>query len=115
MPTKPLPIGTCNFPVNAPVELRRDVGRLAYAQGKSLGAFTRELWERAVADAYRTGKLVDRIAQRSLEISAVLVAMFGIAAAVLAAAMGDNSQRTARIQRVSRRREDVCEVADVSV
>ena len=112
MATNPIPRGTCNFPVNLPLELRRDIGRLAFSDGKALGRWFREVAEAAVAEAYRTGRLIDRTAQRSLEIAGVFVVALGIGAVLGACVSGENDPRAFR--RVSRRRRDeVCEVADV--
>lgn len=43
MPTRPIPAGTVNFPVNMPTGFRQRLGRFAYlCQAPSIGAFVRE-------------------------------------------------------------------------
>lgn len=105
MATKPLPPGTCNFPVNLPVDLRRDAGRLAYAADKSLGAWLREMVAQQVSDAYSKGRLVDRSAQRSLELGMSIAFAAGLGFVAAAALSGDSEPRTFR--RPGRRRDNI--------
>lgn len=105
MPTRPLPPGTCNFPVNLPVDLRRDAGRLAYAADKSLGAWLREMVAVQVSDAYAKGHLIDRSAQRSLELGLCALFAAGVGFVAAAALSGDSEPRAFR--RPGRRRDNI--------
>lgn len=45
MPTRPIPVGTVNFPINMTRELRSKVGQLAFKLDRATGAFIRGLIE----------------------------------------------------------------------
>lgn len=57
MSTRPIPVGSCNFAVNMPKELRAEAGRLAAMEDEPLGAWIREMLREKVAAARKSGRL----------------------------------------------------------
>jgi len=113
MPTNAIGAGNRLTTICGPRDVITDAMKLAYVEGyPSFNAMVKEWLAERVAEAYRTGRLIDRTAQRSLEIAGVFVAFLGVAAVTITALAGENDTRTARVRRVSRRRDEVCEVAD---
>jgi len=104
MPTNPIPAGTVNFPVNMPVEMRREAGRVATMHDEALGRWVRELIEDAIVDERRQGHL-DTAGQLLLRIPCVAIAALGLGLALGAALCGQNELR--RPARTARRHEVV--------
>lgn len=73
MATKALPQGSCNFPVNMPREMRRQLGRLAFESDMSTGEYIRRLIEPAV----RNGII---FAKASAKASIIAITITGFAA-----------------------------------
>jgi hypothetical protein len=105
MATKAIPAGTANFSTNLPVELRREAGRLAYTEGRALGALIREHLADRVRIARKRGVL-DAPGQLLLRFGCVALMAIGIGAVVAASVRGSDDTLLAR--RMNRRREEVC-------
>lgn len=106
MPTRPLPAGTCNFPVNLPIPLRRDAGRVAYMHGEALGRWVRELIEREVVEAKVRGA-IDAAGQMVLRLPVVVLGFIGVAAVITQMFSVDSDQVARRVTRRGRRRDEV--------
>lgn len=106
MPTNRLPIGTVNFPVNLPAELRAKAGRLAAMQGKALGAWLREMLEEQVQKASQVGAFAEQQGQRVLRFGVAVVFAAG-AAAVIHSVIQPDTAIMARRQFRRVRREEV--------
>lgn len=108
MATHPIPRGSCNFPINLPVELRRDAGRLAYMHGEALGRWIREMLEREVSAAKLRGA-IDTAGQLTLRLPAIALGLIGVAA-VMAQIFAVDSDMVARRlagRRTGRRRDEI--------
>lgn len=109
MSTHALPRGTCNFPVNMPVEFRRELGRMATIEhAPSVGAWVREVIEERIAQAKARGVEVLRDA-RQLVLPLGCVLVIGIGLGCLAAAMlaGDQDAIARAARRGGRRRDEI--------
>lgn len=87
MATKPIPAGSVNFPVNMPKTIRQEVGRLAFIEGKALGAMIREMLSLRVEEARRAGRFsrqVGRAATIALGIVALAAASFSPTSSLIA-------------------------------
>lgn len=102
MSTHAIQPGRCNFPVNMPVEMRREIGRLATMHGQSTGAYIRGLIEQSIADAKGRGLEILRDARQTvLPLAACLTIACGLAATIISAAIGENQLRRPTCQRVA--------------
>lgn len=104
MSTHALPVGTVNFPVNLPADLRRDAGRLAAMHGKALGALIREMIESRVEAARRSG-LIDTAGQLVARLGCVALAAIGIGAIMAQVFSGDEMVARRVVRRVRRNDE----------
>lgn len=109
MSTHAIPRGTCNFPVNMPREMRREVGRLATIEGApSVGAWVRDVLRDRLAAAHAHGVEVVRDArQMLLPLGCVLMIGLGLGCVMVASVAGDNEPRNGRRVRGRRRDEMV--------
>jgi len=111
MSTHALPIGTVNFPVNLPIELRRDAGRVAAMHSKALGAMIREMIEQRVEAARRSG-LIDTAGQLVARLGCVALAAVGVGA-LLVQILSNEDVAARRIARRGRRNDEVALVTEV--
>jgi predicted DNA-binding protein len=112
MATNPLPVGTRNFPVNMPEEMRLKLGRLATMRDRAGGALVRDLIADAIEQAEQRGvELARDVRQLLMPWALCFVAAAGIGCAVLRAVIGENelrrpqAVRTVRTVRAKRRDE----------
>lgn len=112
MSTHPIPHGTVNFPVNMPLALRLDAGRLAFMHDESLGRWVRELIRERVRVARDAGVL-DQAGQLVLRLPSMALGAMGIAAVIAQMFSVGSDQVARRVARRGRRRDEVelfCEV-----
>ncbi len=105
MATKPLPVGTCNVPVNVPLEWRRRLGRLAHESDISACEYIRRLLAPALEEGLIFGPADDRVSVKVMRMGLLLFVLGTYAAAIVQSldpAHGDDMRRSSTSVRVVR-------------
>ena len=97
MATRPLPAGTRNGSVNAAIDTWADFGRVAAMRNTTMSELLRGYMEHEIRTMrIRTGEIIRDARQMVLPFALCLVVAVGVAAGVVAAALGQNEIRTVR-------------------